>query len=92
VGPELLGVIGTTVSTIFVALFGYLQVRDKRTREIAERAEETIDELREDLIDQRHRLDVATQYIYQLRAQLAAAGLMPPEIPPELAPAARHTK
>lgn len=91
--PELFGVVGTSVSTVFVALFGYLQVRDKRTREMAERAGEDIDELREDLTDQRHRLDVATQYIYQLRAQMAAQGLMPPEIPPEIAPlAARHSK
>lgn len=81
-----IGAITTTLSTIIVALFGFLATRDKRTRELAEKQEKTLDELRDDLEEQRHRLDVAMIHIYDLRRHMAEHGVPLPPLPVELNP------
>lgn len=84
--PTAIGVIGTTLSAFFVGLFGWLGVRDKRTREIAEKADGNIEGLRDELDEQRHRLDIAIRHIYDLRRFMVASNLEPPPLPSELVP------
>lgn len=82
--PTTVGVIGTTLSAFFVGLFGWLGVRDKRTREIADKATENIDTLRTDLAAQRARLDVAMVHIYELRRVMIENNLALLPLPIEL--------
>lgn len=89
--PTVVGVIGTTLSAFFVGLFGWLGIREKRTREIAETADRSITDLREDLDEQRHRLDIAMVHIYDLRRLIAAHDLTPPTLPTELHPRRTRT-
>ncbi len=89
------GVLVTGVVTLGSAFFAYLGIRDKKTRDRATALEKDVDELKkklkkenEELRDQldehTYRLDIATRHIYELRRSLAAAGIAPPPLPPEL--------
>lgn len=86
VDPTTMGVIGTTFSAFFVGLFGWLGVREKRTREIAEKADDNIETLRDELDEQRHRLDIAIGHIYELRRYMVVSNIEPPALPVELVP------
>lgn len=86
--PTAIGVIGTTLSAFFVGLFGWLGVRDRRTREIAEKADNNIEHLRDELDEQRHRLDIAIRHIYDMRRFMVAHDIEPPALPIELIPKA----